>query len=316
MLPGRPVDVAFSVFAWTALSFFLGAALYWVGEMVLVGRARDESIEHDPSTVEVRIATVGATEVVQATVDALPAEFASVRVIAEKDVAVDGASVHVVPEDFSCEATRKGRALEWARRHVPCRGTYVLYLDEDTLLPEFPGLPDAAIVQLSERPARSRGWLPYLAEIFRMGFQLEQATFPKLRRPLYAWGGAIAIERDLEDEITWDVATVTEDTNFVWRAVERADCDLAFLDVRAVNQAPPSTRELVAQRRRWLSGAATDSHLLPAHYRALSLFRNAAWGLVVVSPLLGLPFVTSVGTVFLPAVYRTVLLVLFAGLLG
>jgi hypothetical protein len=309
-------DLTFSVVAWTVLVIFFVATAFWLIEMLVVGRARRGPVEHPPSAVEVRIVTVSAGAVVQATVDALPAEFAAVRVIAEEEIAVEGATVHTVPDEFSCAATRKGRALEWARRTVPCAGEYVLYLDEDTLLREFPGLPDADVVQLSEQPIRSGSWITYLAEMFRMGFQLEQATFPKFRYPLYAWGGGIAIRADVEDAITWDVETLTEDTNFVWRAFETADYELQFFDLRAMNQAPPSVREMIHQRRRWISGAARDAHLLPLRYRVLSLFRNAAWGLVFVSPLLAIPLVTPVGVVFLPTVYTYGLLFQLLGLLG
>jgi hypothetical protein len=205
----------FTLFAWTVLTIFFISTVFWLVEILIVGRARRGPIEHDPSDVEVRVMTVHAERVVQATVDQLPMELDTVRVIAERPITIDGAEVCVVPSEFECEATRKGRALEWARRELDCSASYVLYLDEDTLLREFPGLPDADIVQLSEQPVRSDSWLTYLAEIFRMGFQLEQAVFPKFRYPLYAWGGGIAIRKELEDQITWDVKTVTEDTNFV-----------------------------------------------------------------------------------------------------
>ena len=149
-----------------------------------------------------------------------------------------------------------------------------------------------------------------------MGFQLEQAVFPKLRYPLYAWGGGIAVRKHLEDRITWDVNTVTEDTNFVWRAFQAGECDLQFLNIRAMNQAPPSVREMIYQRRRWISGAARDSHLLPRRYQLLALMRNAAWGLVFVSPLLALPLVTPVSVVLFPVVYGYVLLFQVVGLFG
>jgi len=308
--------LGFTLFAWTVLTIFFVATAFWLVEVVVVGRARREAIEHEPADVEVRVMTVAAERVVQATVDQLPAELDTVRVIAERPITVEGAEVCVVPSEFECEATRKGRALEWARRELNCTASYILYLDEDTLLREFPGLPDADIVQLSEQPIRSDSWLTYFAEVFRMGFQLEQAVFPKLRYPLYAWGGGIAVRKHLEDRITWDVNTVTEDTNFVWRAFQAGECDLQFLNIRAMNQAPPSVREMIYQRRRWISGAARDSHLLPRRYQLLALMRNAAWGLVFVSPLLALPLVTPVSVVLFPVVYGYVLLFQVVGLFG
>jgi len=309
-------DWTFTVAAWTVLVIFFLTTVYWLGEMVLVGRARPAPIEHGLESIEVRVLTVDAETVVQATVDQLPDGLAAVRVIAERDIRIQGAPVHTVPAEFSCAATRKGRAVEWARRSVPCDAEYILYLDEDTLLSDFQGLPDADIVQLSEQPIRSKSWLTYLAEIFRIGFQLEQATFPSFRYPLYAWGGGFAVRKSVEDEITWDVNSLTEDTNFIWRAFADPSRDLAFLRVRAMNQAPPSVREMIHQRRRWISGAAKDAYLLPRRYRVLSLVRNAAWGLVFLSPGLVLPLISPISIVLFPALYRLLILFQLAGLFG
>jgi hypothetical protein len=310
------IDLVFSLSAWTIVTIFFIATLYWLVEMLIVGRSRRGPIDHGLASIEVRVMTIDAQSVVQATVDSLPDELRSIRVIAERDIDVDSASVHTVPQEFSCEASRKGRAVEWARQHVDCHGKYVLYLDEDTLLRDFTGLPDADIVQLSEQPIRSDSWLTYFAEIFRIGFQMEQGTFPNFRYPLYAWGGGIAIRKSVEDEVTWNVNSVTEDTNFIWRAFADPDRDLAYLRTRAMNQAPPTVRELIHQRRRWISGAARDSHLLPVRYQLLSLLRNAAWGLVFLSPLLALPLITPLSIVILPDVYRYVILFQLTGLFG
>lgn len=313
---GLAWDSVYTLFAWTTLGIFFVATLFWLFEVLVLGRAPRGPVEHGPEDIEVRVMTVDAAAVVQGTVNALPDGFAAVRVVAERDIDVDGADVRTVPASFSCQATRKGRALEWARRNVESTAPYVLYLDEDTILQECPGLPDADVVQLSEQPVRSGSWVAYLAEIFRMGFQIEQAVFPRFRYPLYAWGGGFAVRRDLEDRVTWDVETVTEDTNFLWRAFQDPDVDLQFLNVRARNQAPPSVREMVHQRRRWISGAAADSQLLPLRYRLLSLLRNAAWGLVFVSPTLALPFVTPLSIVAFPVVYGYTVAFQLVGLFG
>lgn len=308
------IDIGYSVVAWTILLIFVVATAYWLGEVLILGRDRRQQPAYDLSEVQVRILTIDAQEVVQATVNSIPDDVADVHVIAEREIDIDGADVQVVPEEFSCAARRKARAVEWARRNVGCETEFVLYLDEDTLVPELQPFPDADVVQLQERPIRSGSWLTYFAEMFRMGFQIEQWTFPRLRYPLYAWGGGFAVRKSLEDEITWDVPTVTEDTNFIWRAFEDPDREMAVLPVKLANQAPPTVMEMIHQRRRWISGAALDSGLLPLHYRLLSLLRNAAWGLVFVSPVLLLPLVTPVSVVLAPEMYRLGILFQVVGL--
>jgi len=231
----------------------------------------------------VRILTVGAQDVVQATADSVPDGVASIEVIAERDIEVDGATVHVVPESFDCTATNKGRAVEWARRNVPCETEYVLYLDKDTLVA---GLPDADFVQFTEKPIYTGSKLAYLCEVFRVGYQFEQRAFHRLSYTLYAWGGGFAIRHELEDELTWDVATITEDTTLIRRAADEFDLFYRLVDARFRNQAPPSVKSMLKQRRRWMSGTRRDNHILPALYQPVTLTRVVTWGLSAAVPLL------------------------------
>ncbi|MFW5955803.1 MAG: glycosyltransferase family 2 protein [Halorhabdus sp.] len=292
MLPGTPTAVvrwSIAGVLWIVLLLYGFSVLWWWLETVVLGRGW--KVEEDEfvwgfDDVQVRILTIDATAVVQATVDAVPAEIEDVRVIAEKDIDIDGAAVQVVPEDFECDATNKGRAVEWARRNVPCKSEYVLYIDEDTLMASFHGLPDADIVQFSEKPLYTGSRLAYLAEVFRVGYQFEQRGFHRLRYPLYAWGGGVAVRSSLEEKITWDVATITEDTNFIWRAADSTDISFRLLDARFRNQAPPSIRAMIKQRRRWISGTLGDGDLLPMWYRPLYYTRVVAWAFSPFVPLL------------------------------
>jgi hypothetical protein len=274
---------------WVAVALYgLSAAWWWIETTVL---ARGWAVEEDDlvwgfEDVQVRVLTVDAEAVVQATVDAVPAGIEDVRVIAEEDVDIEGASVHVVSEGFDCEATNKGRAVEWARRNVPCEREYVLYLDEDTVMTGFEGLPDADVIQFTEKPLYTGSRIAYLCEVFRVGYQFEQLGFHRLSYPLYAWGGGVAVRSALEDRITWDVSTITEDTNFIWRAADEDGIDFQLLDARFRNQAPPSLPAMVKQRRRWISGTLGDGDILPGHYRPLYYTRVVAWALSPFVPLL------------------------------
>jgi len=310
------IEIGGSIILWVILLIFLAATLFWIAEIVFFRQQETKPIKYQLEDIQVRILTIGGERVVQQTVNSLPSHIRTVKVISEKDIDIEGADVYVVPENFTCKATRKGRAIEWARREVDCQVPFILYLDEDTIVNEFHGLPDSDIVQLSERPIRSGGIFPYLAEIFRSGFQIEMETFPNFRYPLYAWGGGIAVKTELEDKITWNVNSVTEDTNFIWRAFQNDDVEMAFLNVKLMNQAPPTVRELIHQRRRWISGAIKDRNLLPFRYRVLSLLRNTAWGLVFLSPLLLIPVIFSVEQLFYPRVYTGVMIFQIFGLFG
>ncbi|WP_049928743.1 glycosyltransferase [Halopiger goleimassiliensis] len=290
----NPLAGALLVASWLVLCLYAGSALWWLFETVVLARGwrtDPDAYEWGLEDVQVRILTIDAEAVVQATVDAVPDAIEDVHVIAESDLAIDGATVHVVSDEFDCEATAKGRAVEWARRNVPCDREYVCYLDEDTIVTGFSGLPDADVVQFTEKPLYTGSWLAYCCEVFRIGYQYEQFGFHRLRYPLYAWGGGIAIRSSLEGAITWDAETVTEDTNFVWRAASERDISFAIVDARFRNQAPPSVWTMIRQRRRWISGTRADGHLLPLRYRPLYYTRIVAWAF---SPLLPAVAIASV----------------------
>jgi hypothetical protein len=301
-----------SIVVWAAALIQLAAISYWAYEMFLPARRQRYSPPvHDLGEVQARVLTVDGGGVVQATVDALPPEIEECHVISEEPIAVAGATVHVVPDAFECAATRKGRALEWARREIPCEREYVLFLDEDTITTDLDGIPDGDVVQFRERPTRSRSLLAYLAEIYRMGFQTEQLAFSRLAIPLYAWGGGLAVRKELEDRITWDRETLIEDTSFVWNAMRREAVDFEVSETKFDTQAPPSIRAMIDQRSRWLAGSQDQSGLLSSAYRAICTLRNVAWAMSALVPVLVLvPFLIPGTGTFGPA-FRALSLVLF-----
>jgi hypothetical protein len=270
---------------------FTGTALAWVVLTYIVGAGYESPDPvHGADDCQVRILTVDAESVVQSTVDSLPAAFDDVHVIAEEAIDVDGATVNVVPDEFECDAVRKGRAIEWARQTLACDREFVLYLDEDSLLEFFEGLPDADVVQLRERPRRTGSVFSYLADIYRMGVQIEQRAFARLSVPLFAWGGGIAVRKSVEDEVTWDRETIVEDTAFVWAAAQRIEgFTFELATATCANEAPPSLSEIAQQRRRWAAGNVRAATALPFGYQVLTRVRNYAWALSPIVTLVVVP---------------------------
>ncbi len=315
------------VLLWAALVLYAFSAFWWLFEVLVLSwgwKASENTHQWENEDIQVRILTIGAENVVQATVNSVPDTIVDIHVIAEKDITISGAQVHVVPEEFDCVATNKGRAVKWARQNVECDHEYVLYLDEDTLVTGFAGIPDADIVQFTEKPLYTGSKLAYLSEIFRVGYQFEQWGFHRLRYPLYAWGGGVAIRHEIEDEITWDVSTITEDTNFIWRAAQTRDLSYRLVDARFRNQAPPSVKSLINQRRRWISGTLRDGRLLPVGYRPLYYTRIIAWAFSPFVPFFVLFAYLFPGTAPSMELYGTISLALltmlfvytFAGTIG
>lgn len=310
----NPVVGSIVVLLWAVVILYGLSAIWWLVETALLargGKTDPDDVEWGFDEIQVRILTIDDDAVVQATVNAVPDPITDVHVIAEAPMSIDGATVHVVPDSFECDATNKGRAVEWGRRNVPCRREYVLYLDEDTIVTGFSGLPDADVVQFTEKPIYTGSVVTYLCEVFRVGYQFEQFGFHRLSYPLYAWGGGVAVRTSLEDEITWDVPTITEDTNFIWRAADAGGVSFAVVDARFRNQAPPSIRAMIKQRRRWVSGTLADGSLLPVRYRPLYYTRIIAWAFSPLVPVLVVATVWFPETVPAMVWYETVSLALF-----
>ena len=300
------VPMVLSAILWFVVLLSVCSVAYWTYLMIVGRRYESPPVEHDPSAVQVRLLTVDSARIVQESVDAIPDSITDRHVIAEEPMEIAGATVHVVPDAFECEAIRKGRALEWARRNIPCEREYVLYLNEDSIMTDFTGVPDADVVQYRERPRRSGSWLTYLAEIFRLGFQVEQRAFPSLSVPLYAWGGGIAIRNGLEEHVTWETSTMIEDTTFVWNAAAEGSLDFALATPKFDTQAPPTIRAMISQRSRWLAGSQQESGLLAPGYRLLTTVRNLAWALSPAVPFLTLVPLFVPGTVAFETAFQIV----------
>lgn len=301
------------VVATLVVVYALSVSFWLLETAVLAPRAmRGDDLAWGLEDVQIRISTIDNEAIVQSTVDHLPDGLTDVRVIAEAPIEIDGATVHVVPEAFSCSATHKGRALEWARRNVPCDREYILFLDEDTIVPSLTGLPDADVVQFTELPMYTGSILTYLCEVFRIGYQYEQRSFARFRFPLYVWGGGLAIRRSLQAEVTWDRRSITEDTAFVWSAASRIeDLTTRVVDAKFRNQAPASVAGMIRQRRRWMSGTRADARLLPLRYRVLVGTRAVVWALSPVIVLVAAVATLVPAPVFLGEYQELMVLSLF-----
>jgi hypothetical protein len=323
----RP-DIFVTFVLWQLALLYAVPVLFWDFELGVFWlrnwqnrHGRDADVEWGLDAVQVRIVTIDNADVVQQTVDALPDAVEDVVVIAEREIEVAGATVLAVPPAFECAATHKGRAVEWARRHHPTDREYVLYMDEDTDATDLSGIPsNADIVQFRERPSRSGGILPYLAEIHRIGFNVEQRSFPFFRLPFYAWGGGIAVRSSLEEQVTWDTRTIVEDSVFAWRAVLERDATVDVVDVYLSNQAPPSVWAMIKQRRRWLTGTRQQRGLLPPQYQLMYQIRDLGWALSTFGPILwllsGLSYVGLIEVPLQPVFFPEAYTALTVGLLA
>lgn len=282
---------------WLIIAIFILGGVMWLSLFVL-GRLYDEPPRvWQSEDVQVRVMTIGSNvDVIQRTVDSAVQHFDDVRVISEQEIELRGATVHVVPGDFDSEATRKGRAHDWAAKNVSHNREYNLYLDEDTTVTGFDGLPDTDIVQLMELPTYSGSFISWLTEVSRVGYQREIRSFPNVGYPLYLWGGAFAVRASVEKDVGWEEDSLTEDTSFIWRAVN-AGATYSITEQWCMNQAPPSIKALITQRRRWFAGTRQATKHLPRKWKAIVAIRAVMW---ITSMLTAYAAIVGVTVVSLP----------------
>lgn len=265
----------------TTILFSLSMLTWVINALILplfTSRKTDEFRWKDNKDIQVRVLTINNEETVRKTVKAASDHFSDIKVIAEEELNEIPCDVHVVPDDFEANAIRKGRALEWARINLDYDGEYILYIDEDTVIKDFNGIPDYDIVQFREKPIYTGSIITYLTEVYRMGYQYEQLSFGFYKYPIYAWGGGIAIRQSVEQKVTWDVESITEDTSFAWRAAEINDgISFTVVNEEFYNQSPPSIMALLKQRRRWASGTIKDSWILSPKYKYFVYARLFTW---------------------------------------
>jgi hypothetical protein len=262
---------------------FLAGTLLWIGVRALGLIHSEGERVWDATDVQARVVTKGDNpKLARLTANIASKYFDDIHIVTDESMAAPpNCEIDVVPDSFDSVASNKGRALDWAQKNIECDKEYILYLDEDTKVTGFEGLPDADIVQFLEHPRKTDSILSTLIEVGRVGYQEEVKGFPKLNYPPYLWGGGFAVRSSVEDDIGWEFDSVTEDTVFLWK-VMKGGYSYEVTRQRFSNQAPVSVKELIKQRRRWFAGSADDMSRLPLLSRTVLRLRL----LFAISPVL------------------------------
>jgi len=102
-LSNNPVLGILVLLLWISLILYGFSAFWWLFEVFGLSwgwRGSQNTDRWENEDIQVRILTIGAQNVVQATVNSVPDSIIDIQVIAEKEITISGAQVHVVPEEF------------------------------------------------------------------------------------------------------------------------------------------------------------------------------------------------------------------------
>ncbi len=234
------------------------------------------------SEITVRIITLGENKkVIQKTVDSISKTNAQIQIISENSINIDNADVYIIDDDFTCKATGKGRALEWARKNLSKRN-YILFLNEDCELTSLDNIPKGDQIQLRQNPKYTESLLSWYAEIQRVGVGEETYSFDKLN-PKYIWGGGLLIKSEIEDKITWNSNNLNEDTEFIYNAIDEGFEYIIVNKPQVNNLSPLSFSDILQQRRKWNSN---QKSFINRFKQALDIEGSIIWIINSLFPLL------------------------------
>lgn len=168
----------------------------------------------------------------------------------------------IVPEDFSCKATYKARALEYSRTLRAELGLCgkeikILFLDDDDI-PSKQYITktfsaDYDICQGITVPRNNYGrFWSYLDDIRTFGCLTACSFFQGIGHPVWVHGEGLCVRASVEQDVTWDrLEYWAEDLAFGHAAADKG-YRWGFIQEIISLTAPWSFGDFVSQRRRWL----------------------------------------------------------------
>jgi len=241
---------------------------------------KQETIKLKNDEILIVISSFELKDFVVENIKKLKEKFKHIVVLTVRDNGVKIKDVDIIktPEDFKCNAIRKGRDLLYfaSNYKVPKDVKYILFLDEDSH-PETPiKIPKGKdIILLFESPRNCKRKEIIVTEMQRLAFSIEEKLFLDLRLVFYLWGGGLLIRKEYLKYIP-DYPTIIEDTVYGWSLL-KTNCKFGKSFTRVHSLPPNDLKSMYKQRARWLMGTVFDLNLAPWYLRILTSIRIFYW---------------------------------------
>lgn len=172
------------------------------------------------------------------------------------------------PKSFKCNARYKARSLEWYRRSQKLtENDWVLHLDEESIIDPYslnrciefikysPHLIGQGIILYNQYDFWKK-WIYTAADTIRVGddlgrFHYQYEVYNKSL--VGAHGSFLLINGKVENDVTWELASFTEDYQFAIIATQRK-YTCGQIDGIIREQSPQRLIDFLRQRRRWFCG--------------------------------------------------------------
>ncbi|KAJ3143224.1 hypothetical protein HK100_000023 [Physocladia obscura] len=215
-----------------------------------------------------------------------------VHVLTDEPYFFEGINCYTCPTSFSTSSSKyKARALEWYRQTMRfSEYDWILHLDEESVIDDESVKRILDFIFYEKEFHFGQGvifynqykywnnWIFTVADALRVGddvsrFQLQYTYF---HRPVFGAHGSFLLTNGLvENAVTWDLGSLTEDYQFAVKAWDRGfRCGKIAGIVR--EQSPLDLIGFMKQRRRWYVGIRRLPSVLP---KVWSFF----WSLGIIS---------------------------------
>ncbi|RKO97010.1 hypothetical protein CXG81DRAFT_11644 [Caulochytrium protostelioides] len=202
-----------------------------------------------------------------------------VHVLTDEPYFFDGLNCYTCPKSFKTERSKhKARALEWWRQtNKLTEHDWVLHLDEESVIDDESIMRCLRFAQYETDYHWGQGtilynqykywhnWIFTVADAMRVGddvgrFHLQYTFF---HRPIFgAHGSFLFTNGAVENAVTWDLGSLTEDYQFAMNAW-KFGYKCGKIDGLIREQSPQGFWDFLKQRRRWYLGIMRLPNFLP-----------------------------------------------------
>lgn len=260
------------------------------------------NIEIGTPRIVFQVTTKGNIPIVQDTVDRVHAACREVGyrkydvwVVTDAEEEFEGCRNIVVPEDYSCNAIYKARALQYAvemrkREGKNDEDVYVFHLDDESIVTRQTVLSLLSYLEGDQAPI-SEGLIIYplnddekfrieqLFDTLRPFYCFECIHFMDRGNSAHMHGSNLLVRSDVEERVGWDNGkTFAEDTLFAIKARSRLGQKAFGWHGGVVEEKNPYTLgDLVKQRKRWFYGFIQNLKYFPLRTKLSQMLRVLVW---------------------------------------
>jgi len=184
----------------------------------------------------------------------------------------EGCRTIIVPQNYSCNAIYKGRALQYAveirrKEKISSKNVYIYHLDDESLITKQTLCSILSYLEENPKPI-SEGLIVYpvreketikisnLMDTLRPFCCFECVDMMASGNPAYIHGSNLLVRSDVEEAVSWENGkTLAEDTLFAIKARIKYGSEAFGWHGGVIEEKSPLTlKDLFKQRRRWFYG--------------------------------------------------------------